>query len=343
MANRKGIQLCKVSECADHFANYEGDNPISGFGMRLHVKTEVSELTRDDEGNIIIKTTPKEYDEDFYSEDEFRLFLMQYYDFKFIGIQYGFGAMSNLSTLWARFMDHNRDNFSRMYSDMLYEYNPIYNYDRNELHVYNTKDDGDLQKSGSEVHTISETGSITRKSTSSMADSGTTYYGTPGTGSEAKYDLQDNGSFKGDSSVSWGSAGDLTTTNFVNADDDDTGTAPARATSSTSQAGAVGTGTTGSAATLEYEDRSGLGHTDSVAYYDVDEEGNPVNYRKDTTSDTHTGQDSVRAVGNIGVTTSTAMVEEDIKFRARTNVISMIYEQFAKENFFIMGDDDDED
>lgn len=305
------------------------DNLYQGLILNANTKVTDSKLVTDPDGTIHIEDETRTQQYTLADAEEIGYFFMKYYDWNFLGFDKASGGEEtddfySLVEQFQRFVSHNQRAIDRAFSDLLYEYNPIYNYDRNEVHFYNTTDTGGTTKTGTETHTVEETGWVERTSKSSNADAGTTDYGKQVNGSYANADASGT-----NAGLSWGGeVAGLTTQHYANTFTEN-GATPDKATESTTQKGVVTQGTTGSSASYEKEDRSNAGSTDTLTF----------DARSDSTNGTHKGQDGIKTVGNIGVVTSTAMVSEDILFRIKTNIADMFLEKFARETFFIGGDD----
>lgn len=332
MKRNSKVKVHKISDVYDFLIEHE---TAGGFEFNTSFTVENEVLSVASDGSITTKTVTTNYSINVISMDEFKLFLVDHYDWSFIAYDNGFSSMSALATLWGRFLDHNRDNFTRALRDMYYEYNPIYNYDRNEVHYYNIHDNGDETESGEYKHTITDTGDEVRRHSGSNATSSTTQYGGDGSYIETGMDWSNPDMPTTSAKAQAGTGVEMKTQNYSNSfENDDTGTASNRMTDSQVQSGTVSDNGVIQDAYVDTTQYIGRERTDVIDWGD---KGHVTDKKND-----HTGQDGTKAVGNIGVTTSTAMVAEDVQFRMKTNVASMILDKFATETFF-MGVDNDDD
>lgn len=331
---KRSIKKYKVGDAYEEIVG--GGMPgVATFAVRFDVHYETTDTVQNSDGTISIKTTPHDETIQPISDTEFQDFLGEYYDWNFLykRNEYTDPSLYAISKIWERFIEHNRDNFTRALQDMFYEYNPIFNYDRNEVHYYNVHDSGKDTATGTMTHTITDNGTETRETANSNATSDTTSYGVGGGASTSDSYFDSNGKPKSDASVGTSGGSDFVTQTYANSfESDDVSVAGDKQTQSTKQAGSLNDNIISAGSSMEKTSFNNRQKTDTLT----------ENNHGVTKKNTRLGEEGTKAVGNIGVTTSTAMVAESVAFRMKTNVASLILEKFAKEYFFIGVDDDDD-
>lgn len=255
--------------------------------------------------------------------NDFMHFLLDYYDWCFIAYDDTRTANTELSELWIEYLKYYQKTIDRYYSDMTEYYNPTYNYDRSECHYYNVSDD--FNKYGSETNSVTPSGTKTT----------TVVYGE-----SFSNDMQ-YGKIHGDTSVTV-SDGNVTTStgvnagtafatyNFINSYDDSTGTLPANKTDSSQNDGTSANSGTTNSATVTNETYSNDYSTDTTLSFTDRNDNNKKS-----------GQDGLRMYGNIGVTSTTALIREDIDFRMKYNLVEFIYKKFIDKYCFLSPMDGD--
>lgn len=336
---KKAIKMYSAGNACDALMQGIPSPGRMAFGVEFEVIQEV--LYTNDDGEITIKKENIPYKLDVIGADEMIEFLIAHYDWNFMykrdfpGYNHEYSDLQALSYIWERFTEHNRDNFTRAIRDMYYDYNPIYNYDRNEVHYYNINDNGSDTESGQYNHTIVDSGDEIRRHSGSNATSNTTQYGGDGDYIETGLNWSNPEQPSTSAKASSGTGVEMKTQNYSNSfENTDGGTASNKMTDSQVQTGTMSDNGVSQDAYVDTTTFNGRTRKDTIDY---GKDGHVT-----THGNAHTGQDGIKTVGNIGVVTSTAMVKEDILFRIKTNIASMILDKFAKETLFL-GVDSDED
>ena len=230
--------------------------------------------------------------------------------------------------------------WNRIYSASLLEYNPIENYDRQEAETEVT--DGSRQHSGTDTVTNSGTDTTTNSGTDTVTNSGTDTVTNSG-----KDTTQDSGS---DSSSGTGSKGTTrtgadTTTNQIAGYD--SGTLVTHDTSELAFASGVSETTTDST-TVTHGKKSELthghveatqhGHVEATLHGHVEATQHGLQsatLHGEKIDDDITRNKMSRIHGNIGVTTSQQMLQQEIDIAPKLNIMNYIIDSF-KNRFCIM-------
>lgn len=248
--------------------------------------------------------------------NDFMYFLLDYYDWCFLVEDEQNTPYQELADQFATFLKYYQKQIDRIYSDLTEEYNPTYNYDRSECHYYNLSDD--YEKLGSETTETTPAGDKITNVVYGESFSNDMQYGkVHGTTSATISD----GNVTTSTAVSAGTA--FATYNFINAYDDNTDTLPANKTDSSQSDGTSANSGTSNSATVTTETYNDYTNTTELSFTD----------RKDANK--KTGQEGLRMYGNIGVTSTTALIKEDIDFRMKYNLIEFIYKKFIDRYCFL--------
>ena len=324
----------------------EYENP---FAVTAEISTEETVLNYNIEnGNISVTKSSGTFTTTFIDNEEFRVFLLYHSDWCFLGLD-NFNsnhAVSALRYIWNKFIEHYRSGFERALSDMYYTYNPIHNYERSDIHYLNLSDSTLLTKSGTEKDTTTESGEIKHDikhngtETRKRADSNNSVNDTE---MGKKANAMPTVDFEtGVINTGTTYTGEMyTIQNYTNSYEDNTESTPTKKTNSQTQTYSTAS-TSGNASyaeeSLSFNNR---GTTDTTSYTDHKiETDKAFTNRQDRTLGNNKGQEGNYMFGNIGVTTSTAMVKEDVDFRMKVNIADILFSKFLEEFCFLGGDDD---
>lgn len=256
---------------------------------------------------------------------DFMHFLLDYYDWCFIAQDENISPYQDLADQFALFLKYYQKQINRIYSDLTEEYNPTYNYDRSECHYYNLSDD--YEKLGTETTATTPTGDKITNVVYGESFSNDMQYGKVHGSTSATIA---DGNITTSTAVSAGTA--FATYNFINAYDDNTDTLPANKTDSSQSDGTSANSGTSNSATVTRETYDDFTNSTELSFTD----------RKDENK--KTGQEGLRMYGNIGVTSTTALIREDIDFRMKYNLVEFIYKKFVDRYCFLCpypeGDDE---
>ena len=230
-------------------------------------------------------------------------------------------TMKTMIGLWSKL---NISVWERIFTASQLEYNPIENYNRTELETIS--DDRTDTHSGNDINKLSGTDTETTSATNTQTNTGTDTHTTSETHSGTDTHT-----------ISETNSGTDTTTNSITAYDantlltHDNSALQHGLSKSGSDALAYGHAVAGSDALLHGHTIADNGSGSSSTSYGKTEtltHGEKIVHEGDITRNNHTS-------GNIGVTTSQQMLEQEIEVSAKLNVIKMIVESF-KERFCLL-------
>lgn len=299
------------------------------FSLTIAVTTDAMVMTVALDGTISVEDSSDVIVQTFISQNDVYRFFIDYYDWAFLSR----GVLTELPSfqeIWQLFWEHKREQVARAYSDLQYKYIPIYNYDRSEVNYYNLSDNTDKNYLGTATNGRQYQGSVTTANTGKSVSSSDVQNGMKAGDTSASWS-KDGSNYTISASTSAIAGSDFKDVRFVNSYEDDTGTAPDNATDSVSHEGTAANTFSGASAGVTTIDYSGHGYTDTESFTN----------RKDELKNDKDGQTGIRAFGNIGVTTATAMVKEDVAYRMLVNLQDVYFKQFIDEYFFAGGDDDE--
>jgi len=230
-------------------------------------------------------------------------------------------SMQIMIKLWSQI---EKPVWNRIYKASKLEYNPIDNYNRTEKETIST--DRTETHSGEDKSTASGTDTTTQSGTDTLSSSGTdTKSNSYSTNTVTENDTQDKVSgadVKTSSNTSYNSMQLL-----VHDQEEISHNTTTKHTGETS----VNDGGTGSEK-IEYgkQDSTSYGKTDTITHGKVDtlKHGEKIDHDEDTTREVH-------AYGNIGVTTTQRMLEQEIDIAPRLNIMKVMVESF-KERFCLL-------
>lgn len=258
--------------------------------------------------------------------------LMKYrsYWFEFSPLTDETTAATAFNSLFQSWYTRRKSDFERMYGGFMTEYNPVYNVEENNVNWYNLLDKNDRTYTGSKENSHTYAGDVKTGTKQESATAGTSRAGKTGYDATSSYDMTSN---TVSATVTDATAGTtVKETMFINSYEDDTSTAPAKATDSRVSEGDSFTGNKGTVSGVTIVNYDGYSVTDNESFTN----------RKDADDGSHKGQDAFRRWGNIGVVSSTELLEKEVNFRIFTDIQQAIFELFLKE-YCWMGDVDDDD
>ena len=230
-------------------------------------------------------------------------------------------TMKTMIGLWSKL---NISVWERIFTASQLEYNPIENYNRTELETIS--DDRTDTHSGNDINKLSGTDTETTSASNTQTNTGTDTHTTSEThsGTDTHTTSETN-------------SGTDTTTNSITAYDSNSEYVHDKSallhghSKSGSDAIDYGHAVSGSDALLHGHTIADNGSGSSSTSYGKTEtitHGEKIVHEDDITRNNHTS-------GNIGVTTSQQMLEQEIEVSAKLNVIKMIVESF-KERFCLL-------
>lgn len=320
------MKTWKLKQILEAYDSYE-ERP--DFSLKIPVTTDAMVMTVADDGTISVSESTTVIEQTFISQDDVYRFFIDYYDWCFLSR----GLLTELPSfqeIWQLFWEHKREQVARAYSDLQYKYIPIYNYDRNEVNYYNLSDNTDKSYFGSAKNEREYQGSVTTANTGKTVTSNDMQMGMKAGETSASWS-KDGETYTVSASTSTTAGSELKDVRYVNTYDDITSTAPTDTTDSVSHEGTTANTTSGATAGVTTIDYNDYKYSDTESYTD----------RKDELKNDKGGQSGIRAFGNIGVTTATAMVKEDVSYRMLVNLQDVYFKQFIDEYFFAGCDDDD--
>lgn len=288
-------------------------------------------LTVSQTGEITISESYSDMVTTFITQDEVYRMFLDFNDWSFIGAEQTTEETA-FNLIWTQFWNEKKEVVGRAYSDLKYEYNPIYNYDRSEVNYYNLSDDGGTEYQGSGTLGRTYNGKISTGTLSKTATEADAQSGKSSTDVTATLSHNDEGFTYVVEKGALSTGETWKEVRYVNSYEDNTNTSPNNATDSTAQTGVTANTTVaGSVGTSDtYYD--GYGYSDTQSF----------NNRKDIRTNDRKGQTGLRVFGNIGVTTSTQMVKEDVDFRMKVNLVDDYIIQFITKYCFLGCDSDDD-
>lgn len=316
-----------LKQILEAYDSYEEERP--NFSLKIPVTTESLVMNVADDGTISVSESSTIVEVTFISQDDVYRFFIDYYDWCFLSR----GLLSEIPSfqeIWLLFWEHKREQVARAYSDLQYKYIPIYNYDRNEINYYNLSDNTDKTYLGSSSNGRTYEGAVTTANTGKTVTSSDVQIGKKAGDTSASWS-KEGSSYIINAQTSVLNGSELKDVRFVNSYDDVVSTAPDNATDSVSHEGTTANTSSGATAGVTTIDYNGYGYSDTESFTN----------RKDELKNNKDGQTGIRSFGNIGITTATAMVKEDVSYRMLINLQEVYLKQFIDEYFFAGGDEDD--
>lgn len=246
-------------------------------------------------------------------------------------------VMKNMIGLWSK---KENPYWSRIYNASLLEYNPIENYRRNETETIT--DGRTEQHSGSDTSTASGSDALARTGTETDTESGTESLRRTGTDTNT---ASGSDTSSGSSTSTDTNSGTDTVNNKITGFDSDTlvphdSSETLHGLVTENEAEGTNTQTYGRVDTQQHNttDTTTFGKVDTIQHNTTD----TTTYGKQDTFQhgekiEHEGETerSVLAYGNIGVTTSQQMLEEEMKIAKEIQIIPIIIESF-QDRFCLM-------
>lgn len=315
------MQVMKIS---DAIANFNNLNYTPFTVSYFTIKSTLSEsqsgkLERSDVWTAKTMT--------FYPAAIMKQYMAEFYDWRFIWYDDTVtDAYEGFFVLFTKFFATRIEMLAKAMTAIMSDYNPLENYDRYDLTKYRSTLNHDNTKDGERQLTKTFEGTVRTRTigqASSVEDSQ----------SGQKKSTSPVASFQNDSiSVSDGTVTAGTTpkqTNYVNSYEDDTSAVPAKMTESNQTEGTTSSISSSASGTVS-EVSYGTGDN---AHIVTDTE--TFTEYTDNTTEPHTGEDGLISWGNIGVTSSTQLSEEEYAYRMSIDIQRDLFRTFIKEKCFL--------